>query len=121
MEEQSRKMQEQIDKQNKEWAEKEQKKWEEQQKRRKEEEEERERKEWEEEERKRKEEEEEEDIIKNPNRVRIDILAALNKEKVKKIVKACPKRTSLSLNQFRDHFKKVTSNLTEEEKAYALF
>ena len=117
MEEQSRKMQEQIDKQNKEWAEKEQKKWEEQQKRRKEEEE-RERKEWEEQERKRK---EEEDIIKNPNRVRIDILAALNKEKVKKIVKACPKRTSLSLNQFRDHFKKVTSNLTEEEKAYALF
>ena len=95
--------------------------WEEK-KRKREEEEEKQRKIWEEEERKRKEEEEirrkeEEDIIRNPNRGRIDILATLDKEKLKKIVKACPKRTSVSLNKFREHFKKAT----EEEKAYALF
>ena len=101
------------------------KEWEKQEKIRKEKEE-QERREWEEKERKRKEEEEkkrkeEEDIIRNPNRGRIDILATLDKEKLKKIVKECPIRTSISLDNFREHFKKATSNLTEEEKAYALF
>ena len=101
------------------------KEWEEQERKRKEEEE-RKRKEWEEQERKRKEEEErkrkeEEDIIQHPNRGRIDILATLDKEKIKKIVKALPKRTSLSLDSFREKFKKAVANLTEEEKAYALF
>ena len=99
--------------------------WEEQQRIRREQEE-KERKEREEKERIRKAEEEkkrkeEEDIIRNPNRGRIDILATLDKEKLKKLVKALPKRTSLSLNQFRERFKKATSNLTQEEKAYALF
>ena len=101
------------------------KEWEKQERIRKEKEE-QERREWEEKERKRKEEEEkkrkeEEDIIRNPNRGRINILATLDKEKLKKIVKQCPKRTSISLNNFREHLKKATSNLTEEEKAYALF
>ena len=112
-------------KRKEEEEEKQRKIWEEEERKRKEEEE-KQRKIWEEEERKRKEEEEirrkeEEDIIRNPNRGRIDILATLDKEKLKKIVKACPKRTSVSLNNFREHFKKATSNLTEEEKAYALF
>ena len=98
----------------------------EEQERKRKEEEERRRKEWEEQERKRKEEEEkkrkeEEDIIQHPNRGRIDILATLDKEKLKKIVLALPKRTSLSLDNFRERFKKATANLTEEEKAYALF
>ena len=109
--------QKELERQRKEWEEKE---------RIRKEEEERQRKIWEEQERKRKEEEErkrkeEEDIIKNPKRGRIDILATLDKEKLKKIVKSCPKRTSLSLNNFREYFKKATTNLTEEEKAYALF
>ena len=64
---------------------------------------------------------EEEDIIQNPQRGRKDILRTLDKEKLRKIVKECPKRTSLSLNNFCAHLKKVTSNLTEEEKAYTLF
>ena len=34
---------------------------------------------------------------------------------------ACPERTSISLNNFREHFRRVTNNLTEEEKAYTLF
>ena len=98
----------------------------EEEERKRREEEERRRKEWEEQERKRREEEErkrkeEEDIIRNTNRGRIDILATLDKEKLKKIVKALPKRTSLSLNSFREHFKAAVANLTEEEKAYALF
>lgn len=63
----------------------------------------------------------EEDSIKNPKKGRVNILAKLDKEKLKKIISACPKRTSISLNNFREHLKKVTNNLTEEEKAYALF
>ena len=34
---------------------------------------------------------------------------------------ACPERTSISLYNFREYFKRVTNNLTEEEKAYTLF
>ena len=40
---------------------------------------------------------------------------------MQKIVEECPERTSISLNEFREHFKKVTKDLTEEEKAYTLF
>ena len=82
------------------------------------EQEERERKLREEEERRRK---EEEDIIQNPQRGRKDILKTLDKAKLKKIVEQCPKRTSTPLNKFKEYFKKGTSNLKDEEKAYALF
>ena len=59
--------------------------------------------------------------IENQKNGRINILAKLDREKLKKIVSSCPKRTSISLNNFREHLKKVTNNLTEEEKAYTLF
>ena len=125
MERRRKEREEQERKRKEEEEERRRKEWEEQERKRKEEEE-RRRKEWEEQERKRKEEEEkkrkeEEDIIQHPNRGRIDILATLDKEKLKKIVLALPKRTSLSLDNFRERFKKATANLTEEEKAYALY
>ena len=64
---------------------------------------------------------EEEDTLKNPKKGRINILAKLDTEKLKKIISDCPKRTSISLNNFREHLKKVTNNLTQEEKAYSIF
>ena len=64
---------------------------------------------------------EKEEKVKNAEKGRVNILVKLDREKLKKIVSACPKRTSISLNNFREHLKKVTNNLTEEEKAYILF
>ena len=43
---------------------------------------------------------EEKEIIQNPQRSRINILASLDKNKLRKIVKECPKRNSVSLNKF---------------------
>jgi transglutaminase/protease-like cytokinesis protein 3 len=37
------------------------------------------------------------------------------------LVLSCKKRTEISLNEFIVHFKDVTKNLTNAEKAYALF
>ena len=53
--------------------------------------------------------------------VRKNILATLDREKIKKLVLSCKKRTEISLNQFIVHFKDVTKYLTSSEKAYALF
>jgi len=127
-EERERKWREEYERQRKEEEEKERKRKEEEEKerRRRQEEYERQRKEEEERERKLREEEErkrkeEEDIIQNPQRGRKDILKTLDKEKLRKIVEQCPKRTSTPLNKFKEYFKKATSNLKDEEKAYALF
>ena len=64
---------------------------------------------------------EEEEIIKNPQKGRINILATLDKDKLRKIVKACPKRTSVSLTNMCEHLKKETNNLKDEEKSYVVF
>ena len=116
--ERQRKEEEERERQLREEEEKERRRREEEYERQRKEEEERERQWREEEERKRK---EEEDIIQNPQRGRKDILKTLDIPKLRKIVEQCPKRTSISLEKFKEHFKKATSNLTDEEKAYALF
>ena len=53
--------------------------------------------------------------------VRKNILETLDREKIKKLVLSCKKRTEISLNEFIVHFKDMTKNLTSAEKAYALF
>ena len=91
---------------------------------REEEENERKRREKEEMERKKREEgtrKKRKEDINISQRGRINILNIIDKEKLKKIVSSCPKRTSISLNKFREYLKKVTNNLKDEEKAYVLF
>ena len=61
------------------------------------------------------------DYFKNMTKVRKNILATLDKAKIKKLVLSCKKRTQLSLNEFVEHFKEKTKNLSSAEKAYALF
>ena len=73
------------------------------------------------EEEKRKKEEEEEEIIKNPQRGRKNILATLDKQKLKNIVLKFPKRTSTNLKDFIKNVKQETNNLKDEEKAYIVF
>ena len=53
--------------------------------------------------------------------IRKNILETLDREKLKQLVLSCKKRTEISLNEFIVHFKDVTINLTNAEKAYALF
>ena len=43
---------------------------------------------------------EKEEKVKNAEKGRVNILVKLDREKLKKIVSACPKRTSISLNNF---------------------
>ena len=45
----------------------------------------------------------------------------IDKEKLQRLVLSCKKRTQMNLQEFLDYFKQVTINLTNEEKAYALF
>ena len=116
--ERKRKEEEERERKRREEEEKERRRRQEEYERLRKEQEERERKLREEEERRRK---EEEDIIQNPQRGRKDILKTLDKEKLKKIVEQCPKRTSTPLNKFKEYFKKATNDLKDEEKAYALF
>ena len=59
--------------------------------------------------------------FENSSKIRKNILESLDREKLKKLVLSCKKRTEISLNDFRLHFKYVTNNLTNAEKAYALF
>ena len=55
------------------------------------------------------------------NKKRKNILELIDKEKLKKLVSSCKKRTDINLKDFLPHFKEITKNLTNEEKAYALF
>ena len=61
------------------------------------------------------------EYFKNTPAIRKNILETLDREKLKKLVLSCKKRTEISLNEFIEHFKDVTKNLTSAEKAYALY
>ena len=55
------------------------------------------------------------------NKERKNILEMIDKEKLKKLVLSCKKRTQMNLQEFLVYFKQVTSTLTKAEKAFALF
>ena len=55
------------------------------------------------------------------NKERKNIPEMIDKEKLQRLVLSCKKRTQMNLQEFLDYFKQVTINLTNEEKAYALF
>ena len=61
------------------------------------------------------------EYFKNSPMVRKNIIETIDKEKLKKLVLSCKKRTEINLNQFLVDFKDVTKNLTSSEKAFALF
>ena len=59
--------------------------------------------------------------IYSENKERKNILEMIDKEKIKRLVLSCKKRTQISFQEFLDHFKQITNVLTSTEKAYALF